>query len=89
MAVVKFDPVTYKGHWKIIPDNSAPTVFFVLRKPLAFFKQASATSVLIYDQSGIATIIATTAADAIDADGNTMATAAVQLTYITQNNSDI
>ncbi len=86
MAVVKFDPVTYKGHWKIIPDNASPTVFFVLKKPLAFFKAASSTSVLIYDQSGIATTIATTGNDAIDADGNTMATAAAQLTYITQNN---
>ena len=86
MAVVKFDPVTYKGHWKIIPDNASPTVFFVIKKPLLFFKRASATSVLIYDQSGIATTIATTGNDAIDADAVTMDTAAKQLTYITQNN---
>ncbi len=85
MAVVKLDPTTYRKYWKVVPDNSAPTVFFLLLKPLVFFKQASATSLLIYDQSGIATTIATTGNDAVDASGAALATAAAQLEYIISN----
>ncbi len=86
MAVVKLDPVTYPKHWKIVPDNASPNVFFILKKPLLFFKQASTTSLLIYDQSGIATTIATTGADAVNKDGTTLATAVEQIDYIINNN---
>lgn len=85
MAVVKFDPVSYPKYFKIIPDNATPAVFYLLSKPIKTIKQASATSLLIYDGSGTGTAIATTGADAIDADGNTLSTAATQLTYIVQN----
>jgi hypothetical protein len=86
MAVVKLDPVTYPKYWKIVPDNASPNVFFLLKKPLAFFKQASTTSLLIYDQSGIATTIATTGADAVNSAGTTLATAILQIGYIITNN---
>lgn len=85
MAVVKLDPTTYPHYLKVIPDNSSPNVFFLLHKPVKFFKQASTTSILIYDQSGIATTIATTGNDAVDKNGGALATAAEQIAYITEN----
>lgn len=82
MAVVKLDTSTYKGYVKVVPDNASPNVFFLLSKPIRYFKQASTTSLLIYDNSGIATLIATTGADAIDAGDATLATAAAQIAYL-------
>ncbi len=86
MAVVKFDPVTYPKYWKITPDNASPLVFFMMRKPLRYFKQTTATTVLIYDHLGSATTtIATAGANAINAEGATMSTATAILDYITAN----
>jgi len=59
---------------------------FSFLKNHCFFKQASTTSLLIYDQSGIATTIATTGADAVNKDGTTLATAVEQIDYIINNN---
>ena len=88
MAVVKLDPVTYPKYWKITPDNASPLVFFMMRKPLRYFKQTTATTTLIYDHLGSATTtIATAGADAINAAGVTLATAAAVIDYITANDN--
>lgn len=82
MAAI-IDGSTYKGYWRIVADNGAPTEYFLIPKVNGIRFDSGGTAVgVIYIDAGSSVA---TDADTIDENGNALNTSAKVAQYLSDN----